>query len=148
MTIEFITFNNKVSQLVAEPSDRRFVVSAVIAQLLAESTTLPTGEVENLENFYLMNVKTAIVEKMGYLNEKLTFDVNVAQEYTRKYWMLRYNTVFPINPFKRKINLQYGYFDTIMGVGIFIDDEHHQFVNRYKAEILDLYVDLAELMKG
>lgn len=146
MSIKYISFTNKVSALVTESSHRRKVVAAVIAQVLAECAPLPSSAVTDLDNYYLMNVRSFIYDLMGPLNEKLNFDLTMAQEFTRQNWKIRYNCLFPIDPVRRKFNSQYGYFDTIMGVGVFVTEEHHQFVNQYKTEILDLYCDLCAII--
>lgn len=145
--MDFITLNNKLSTLVTDSNERRHVLAAVVSQKLSECAPMPTSDVEDVENYYLMQVKSSVLEKMSALNEKLNFDVKIAQDYTRKYWMLRYNTLYPISVVKRKYNSQYGYFDTIMGVGMFIDTTHHEFVNQYKTVIIDLLVDLCNILE-
>lgn len=147
MSIDFVKFNTRVTALVADANDRRKVVAAVAAQLIADCVDLPTEPTNSVENYYLMNVKSQVIDKLGKLNEKLIMDVTLAKDYVRKYWLLRYNCAFPGANIKRKTTARFGYFDTVMGVGQFIDDEHHQFVNQYKNEILTLCVDLEDLVK-
>lgn len=147
MSIDYINLNNKISSLVPDASDNRKVVAAAVALLVAEAAPVPTAPVEAVENYYSMNVESLTYGKMGELNEKLNFDVAVCKELVRIHWLLRYNTLFPISSAKRKQDSQYGYFDTVMGVGMFVDEQTHQFVNQYKNEILAIYVDLEYLLK-
>jgi len=142
MSLNFAALTAKVSNKVTNVADRRCVLSAAVAQYIANCLPLPSSCVDDLENHYNMNVKSQVLDTLGPLNEQLVLDVKVVQDYTRKYWLLRYNTLYPVSAVKTYHSATYGYFDTMMGVGVYIDPEQHAFVNQYKMEILEAYKDL------
>jgi hypothetical protein len=146
MQMDFIQFNTTLARLVANPSDRAAVAACVCAQYTADCLSLPATSPDSLEGYYNTQAYVEeVVSILDPLNEKITMDLKLAKEYTKRLWMLRMMMVHPGRPERKKYAAQYGYFDTIMGVGLYVDEAQHQFVNQYKNEILSLYCDLCEI---
>lgn len=147
--MDFLAFNTKLSEMIIDPQDRRKVAAAVCAQYVADQLAVPSTCPDSFENYYSMSAYVSeVVDILGPLNEKINMDLELAKEYTRRYWMLRMTCVFPGDPTKKKYGQDRGYFDTMMGAGIYIDNEQSCFVNQYKKEIIDLYCILYQICKG
>lgn len=148
MNVDYIAFNNTLASCGVDPVDQRCVASYAIAQAIANCLPLPSSPVENVENYYLMSLKTDASFKLGEFNEAVILDGQEAIEAIRSFWMLRYATLYP-NAVANRLVGQYGYFDTMMGVGLFVSDDIHKFVNCYKTQIFCLFQQACViLMKG
>ena len=148
MNYNFTSFSSEVSRLVSDPQDIRKVTTAVCAQYVAEQLPMPPGAVESVENFYTMNVQGRVMELLNPLNEQLTIDAKLALEYIRTYWMIRYTVMNPGHPSRRRLAPDHGFFDNMIGVGIYANEDHICFVNQYRKEIFALLALLYDICHG
>lgn len=148
MDYNFITFSSEVTKLISDPQDIRKVTTAVCAQYVAEQLPMPTSIPDSIESFYTMSVKGNAMELLNPLNEKLAINVDLALEYIRTYWMIRYTVMNPGHPNRRRLAPDHGFFDNMIGVGIYANDDHICFVNQYRKEIFTLLALLYDICHG
>lgn len=149
MNLNFVYFNTRLSEKILEPSDRRMVATAVCAQVIADAAPINDSVgPDQIENYYAMNLKSTVMEKISQLNESINIDTELALEWVRAYWMVRSIVSNPGDPARRKHSANRGYFDTILGVGIYVKEEHSCFVNKYNTEIIDLVCDLYNIVNS
>lgn len=138
MKTEYIAFNHALSKSGIDPVDQGDAAGIAIAQAIADVLPLPSAPVEDLEEFYRNSQFETARQYINAFNENVTVSADEVVQNVRAFWCLRYNMTFPsINPIR--LAGDYGYFDTIMGVGLYVADKTHKLANEYKSDVLQLY---------
>lgn len=84
-----------VNFLASGDRSRSLLTSIAIGKALAKTVSLPTAEVDNLEQFYKSVVLIDLQTKLSTLNELAVVDVNTALDYTYRFYAVRYYSAFP-----------------------------------------------------
>lgn len=145
MELTFLGFNDKLSQYVPDADIRQKVASAVCAQFIADTLPIQNIAQDLIENHFKMTLGGLVSEKLSELNEKINIDVKYANDLIRSLWMCRVFAAFPANPERRKYAQDRGYFDTLMGAGIYVDNETSCFLNENKRAIWYLLCALNDI---
>jgi len=138
MNVQYLSLSNKLATCGVAPIDQPCVAAYAVAQAIAYFLPMPTSCVDDPTNYYRMNLALDAKAKVSCFNECVGLNAQECLDAVQKLWMLRYNTLYPFS-FSQFMPAQYGYFDTIMGVGLVIDEETHSFVNKYKEQTLELF---------
>jgi hypothetical protein len=136
MKVRFLGFTRLVSELQTAPSDRSCVLSSAVALAVASHLPLPSAAVDAPASYYNFTNLQSAKDLVGMFNEEVVFDVKEALESTREFWMLRYNAAHA--PTYPVINPSIGFYDNLLGVAKWVDQESHAFNNQYKMEIFAL----------
>lgn len=134
MKLNYLAVNTLAQTQVPDGIDRPCVLGAAAALAVGRCVALPTSEVDDMEAFYADTVLPQVKLALSEINDALVMDVARALEWTRMHWMIRYVGANPCS--KPNLNPIYGFFDTIVGVGNFVDQESHEFMNKHKIAIL------------
>lgn len=86
-------FVKAVAMLALTGPDRTFAIAAAVASSVADYAPLPAAPMPTSSDAYLQNGSAAVRGMVGYFNEAAPFDVRLALELGRKFWMTRYETV-------------------------------------------------------
>ena len=136
MKLNYLAVNTLAQTQAPDGLDRPCVLAGAAALMVSRCVALPTSEVDDMESYYSDTALPQVKAMLSELNDALVMDVAKALEWTRMFWMIRYVAVNPES--KPNLNPIYGFFDTIVGTGNFVDQESHSFLNKYKVAILIL----------
>lgn len=93
MKTDYIKFLNAVGSVKLTGPDRTFAIAAAVACSVADYLTVPTSKVDSPSGEYARSAALLVRDHIGCFNEVAPFDVRLALELARKFWMLRYETV-------------------------------------------------------
>lgn len=141
MKLKIVELNSQANRLVAG-IDRNCVLGAAIGLVASQLAPLPTSDVSDPQSHYALFVTPLVNQIIGEFNEVLIMDAKFGKLVAEQLWQIRFLAANPLS--KQFLVPTYGFIDTIVGAGNFVDPETHEFLNRYKNEILAL----AQLAQG
>jgi hypothetical protein len=136
MNVRFLDFIRAVGDVQASPGDKGCVVAAGVALGISKHLPLSSAPDTSPINYYNFTNLQAAKDFVALFNEQVVFDVKEALEETREFWMLRYNAAHPAE--YPVYDMAIGFYDNLLGVAKWVDQESHSFNNLYKGEILAL----------
>jgi hypothetical protein len=92
--------------------------------------------VENTSEYFAHQVMADARRLVGEFNEQLVLDSKACLDQVRQNWLIRYGAAHPLT--RPIFALQFGFYDSLVGVGQVVDNDHHCFVNEHKVQILAL----------
>lgn len=135
MNLKYNELNRLAPTLTLDIGVRAKVIACGVALALAYKLPLPTGPVVDPDNFFNMQVSSLMSDPFSEINEAVVFDLKTAVEYCRVFWLLRNAAAHGGTQFPFAENSPYGFFDTVMGAGVYVGDLMHSFVNEQKVGI-------------
>lgn len=135
MNLKYNELNRLAQSLPCDIGVRSKVIACGVALALAYKLPLPTGPVVDPDNFFNMQVSSLMNDPFSEINESVVFDLKTAVEYCRVFWLLRNAAAHTGSQFPFAENSPYGFFDTILGAGVYVGDAMHTFVNEQKVGI-------------
>lgn len=93
MNPKYLKFTTAVSGLRLTGPDRSFAIAAAVASSVADFSEIPATPSDTPNSAYLNMAAMAIRGAVGAFNEASPFDVRLALDLARKFWMLRYETL-------------------------------------------------------
>lgn len=84
--LNFITSSNKC---------RTQLASIVIGKALASILSLPPTPVEDISNFYRVNLLINVQSRVSDLNELSVLDIDSVLDYVNKFYITRYYAAYP-----------------------------------------------------
>lgn len=66
-----------------------------LSKVLSAKQALPSGQVDDLENYFNMTLKLTILDTISKFNELVIVDVDKVIELTKDFYLLRYDSLFP-----------------------------------------------------
>lgn len=150
MKVCFLNLIQTANSLKIDASDRGCVIAAGIALAVSKALPLPSAQAEAPGRYYTFNNSQLAKNFIAAINEALVFDTEEAVTECREFWMLRYNAAHPdaipvYNP-------EIGFYDNLLGVAKFVDQESHKYNNQFKLEIFAIeraaQSVICELQKG
>lgn len=84
--LNFITSGNR---------SRSQLTSLVIGKALASSLNLPSAPVDDIADFYRLNIFIGLQSKVSGLNELSVIDVDAVLDYTARFYTTRYFAAYP-----------------------------------------------------
>lgn len=130
---------------VSDPSQRLDVLTSAMALAHSRVVAIPSGPVPSPAAYYNTQVLPGIEEALGKMNEQLVFDLKCARNETRQFWLLRYAAAHPsVLPVVSAI----GFIDTIMGAGLYMDQDLICFCNEHKEAVLRLANEIEGVLGG
>jgi hypothetical protein len=150
MNINSISFNKRACEVIPDVRIRSRAMASAIAAAITQVLPIPSSEMEDPASYYTGQIFEQARMYISTLNESVVFDVHCCADLTRKLWMMRYFAAYP--RMEALIAGQYGFFDTLMGVGIFVDEGSYYFLNENKQAIFDMMYEarimVAEVQGG
>lgn len=127
-----------------EITDRKKIFSYALALSVAKKLPMPSSAVENPSGYFITNLESSSNAAVSEFNEKVIINVEETKEFIRKYWNIRY---YALHNAENYISIYpYGFFDSILGVGNYISEDMHLFLNKYKANIIELSNKISALI--
>ncbi len=146
MNAAYIALQDQLNRQVPDVFSRTRVLAAAVALALGAKFEVPSSVVQNATEYYATQHQTVARQKLSYFNESIVFDLTFAEELTRAFWLLRYNTVHFMNV--GLVHYPLGFFDTIMGVQQVFDQKMHETLNEHKDAVLFLSKLARDLVCG
>lgn len=96
-TVTKLTNNSQtfVSELSLDGKSRRVETSIALARIIAMELTLPTSQVDDLQNYFNLQLRVDINSKVYQLNEIMSLDVKAVLDLVYKFYYYRYNVMAP-----------------------------------------------------
>jgi len=136
MNINSIDFSRQANEVASDCRTRGRIVASAIALAVSQALPIPSFEVEDISAHYNTQVFEHARRYLNEINESVVFNTPDAAALTRQLWLMRYSAAFP--RFEVLCAGQYGFFDTLMGVGVFVDEGSHCFLNDNKQAVFTL----------
>lgn len=143
MNPTFSAFNKRINDQVTDIYARPHVVAATVALAISRLLPIPSAPVEDYSNFYTTQALPTARTLVDQFNSGVIIDCKQVLELTRQFWNLRYNAAHPL--ILGFATTKYGFFDTIIGVGLFVSEEAHCMLNEHKDKILLLAGEVANV---
>ena len=137
MKTQFYPFVGVMQKLTGAVNDRQRAAAIAIGYACACNSPLPSAEVDNAEEHYRVNVESFTKRIVSTLNEVSLFDVVMAMEFARKFWMLRYEAVHKC---PRMASVPNDFFASVFGVPKYFSPETVQFANANADNIASVYL--------
>lgn len=136
MKTSYMHFTELLYNRVTNGSDRCCILAIAAGMAAATCVSIPSAPVENVQQYYNLSIMPLAQSLVEETNENLVMDYEEGMNYTLMFWRLRYVAAHPNVELNRPS--RYGFFDTILGANLYVDDETHTFANQYKKEIFEL----------
>jgi hypothetical protein len=137
MKTAYLHFSDLKYNSISNSRDRSRVLAIAAGMAAARSVSIPSAPVENVQQYYNLSVMPIAQMLVEETNENLVMDFEEGMNYALMFWRLRYVAAHPNAQLDR--NTPYGFFDTLLGVNLYIDKDTHTFVNEYKMEIFQAH---------
>lgn len=144
MMLRFAAFNASCNKAIPDALVRPRIVAAAVALAVATQASLPTSAVDNVTLHFSTQVMQPMHSEVSRLNEELIFDARQACDYTRMFWMVRYNAAHPV--IRAAFDSGFSFFDNLNGVAFAASPEAVEFFNKYKNDILALGAEVTSLL--
>jgi hypothetical protein len=143
MKTTYLHFSELLYNRITNGRDRNRVLAIAAGMAAARAVSIPSAPVENVQQYYNLSTMPLVQTLIEETNENLVMDFEEGMSYTLMFWRLRYVAAHP----NVRLNQpsQYGFFDTILGANLYVDNDTHTFVNQYKKEIFELHDMLVEV---
>lgn len=126
--LNFITSGNR---------SRSQLTSLVIGKALASSLNLPSAPVDDIADFYRVNIFIGLQSKVSGLNELSVIDVDAVLDYTARFYTTRYFSAYPKKtifcPSQETAVLDF------LGVSYALDQNSMELVKSAPLEVTKLY---------
>lgn len=66
-----------------------------LAYVLSRELSLPTGQVDDIDQYFRMQHEKAVFSRLGVVNELVSLNDEVIRAYCRAFYNLRYNAAYP-----------------------------------------------------
>lgn len=93
MKTDYLKFLGAVTNSRLSGPDRSFAIAAAVAASVADFTAVPASKVDSPSSEYARSAALLVREAVGCFNEVVPFDIRLALDLARKFWMLRYETI-------------------------------------------------------
>lgn len=143
MKTTYLHFSDLRYNGISNGRDRNRVLAIAAGMAASRSLSIPSAPVENVQQYYNLQILPAAQSLVEETNENLVMEYEEAMDYTLTFWRLRYIAAHP--NVRLDMPSAYGFFDTVLGVNLYVDQDTHQFVNTYKKEIFQLRDALVEV---
>lgn len=144
MKIVFSRIQDLLSRLVPDAGERLDVLTTSMALAHSRVVAIPSSAVDSPAAYYNTQVLPGVEEALACMNERLVFDLKCARNETRQFWLLRYAAAHPaVLPCVSAI----GFIDTIMGAGLYMDQDLICFCNEHKEPVLRLANEIMALLE-
>lgn len=90
---KYLPYFKSVNSLSLTAEKRSFIVSAAVAAAIAYRAPVPFEKVNSPEAFFSSNILINARTKIGEFHGVATLNFDAAVELTRKFWLVRYNTL-------------------------------------------------------
>jgi hypothetical protein len=152
---KYIRLNQKINQVVKAPGDQGKIVAMAVAFAVSALSALPSSPVDDLSQFYNLQVQQPAIVKISQIGEGVIFASKTALEYLSVFWKQRYYSAHPavtmeavhfplaMNACVKEEARQAFDFATIMSGGLVtMSIETAKFLNKYKIEIATIANDM------
>lgn len=86
---------NFLNTVLSSGSNRSDIFELALGKALANELNLPSSKCEDIENYFNMNVKLFMLEKIDVLNEFCPICVDKVCEDAKRFYFIRYYNVYP-----------------------------------------------------
>lgn len=144
MKLKYVPFSQKADLVVVNSAVRSTITAAALAFALANSTHIPTTEVEDPYSHFNLQLLPGITPIISDWNESMIFDVHECVELIRSLWLVRYTAAYPTSRPIYSFNL--GFFETMFGVSTYVSPETKSFLDANKEAVLSLAICASEII--
>jgi hypothetical protein len=138
MNLKFIPFIKETDTIITDITEKSKIISAALGLALSNLSHFPTSEVDNPTTYFNFNVLPTSKYILSEWNEDVIFDVKECVEQMRMFWLIRYTAAYPLS--RPIYSFKLDFFETLIGVNTFTSECNHEFLDKYKNQILALSV--------
>lgn len=145
MKLEFKPFNDAISLVSCDPTDRASIVTTALAFSASKHSSMPSNKVEDTEAFFNSTILPTITDFLSDWNENIIFSFREALVIARAFWMIRYNALYPEDglPF---LQTRDGFFDKAFLVQKYMSETQHDLTDKYADEIIKLVFVIGQII--
>jgi len=146
MKVTYLPFFEAANMHVKDASARSRILAAAVAVAISNSLPLPSTEVENVSSEYGHTLSASVARTAAAFNENVVFDLPYALELARALWFVRYTAAHPCS--KPIYGSGCGFFETYIGVHLYVSDAVCEFLNEHRAPICILAGVACDVLKA
>jgi hypothetical protein len=143
MNIKLSPFVNVMQRLRGSIQERQRIAAIAIGYACACNSNLPSSAVEDAAEHYAMNVEAFAKRVISTMNEVSVIDTTLALEFSRKFWLLRYEAVHKC---PRMDSVPGDFFASVFGVPKFFSPETTAFANTHANDIATVYQHICNVI--
>lgn len=144
MNVKLLPFANIVQRLPGAVQERHRIAAVAIGYACACNSILPTSEVDDAETHYRVTVEPFARRVVSTMNEVSVIDTQMALEFARKFWLMRYEAVHKC---PRMDAMPGDFFCSVFGVPKFFDPDTQQFCNTHASAIASVYTHICNVIQ-
>lgn len=146
MKAQYLPFIQAADLHIKDAGSRSRILAAAVATAVANGLALPTTEVENVSSHFAQTLQMAVSRQIAEFNENVVFDLPYAVNLVRALWLIRYTAAHPSS--KPVFGGDCSFFETFVGVHLYIDDETCCFLSENKAAIYIVAMAACDILCG
>ena len=136
MNVKLIPFVNILQSMQIPIQSRQRAAAIAVGYATACHIPLPTAEVADAEDYFRANAQSTVRTTVAFFNEGVVIDTNLAQEFARNFWLMRYEAVHRC---PRMDQIPGDFFGSVFGVARFFAPETQAFCNENAKAINAIY---------
>ncbi|EKD22682.1 MAG: hypothetical protein ACD_84C00012G0003 [uncultured bacterium] len=138
MKLKFLPFYEESGRQNTDPTQTAKIHAAALAFAIANMVHIPTSMVENPASHFNLQLLPGINQTVSEWNEEIVFDARECIEQARAFWLIRYTAAHPNS--RVIYSFDHSFFETMIGVNMFVSSDFAKFLDTYKAPVLSLAV--------
>lgn len=143
MNAKLFPFVNVMQNLRGSVQERQRMAAIAIGYACACNSILPSSEVDDAEEHYRVSVAPFAKRVVSTMNEVSLIDTAMAQDFARKFWLLRYEAVHKC---PRMESIQGDFFGSVFGVAKYFSPDVIAFADTNASGINSVYVHICNVI--
>ncbi|MNU19703.1 hypothetical protein D3C71_79360 [compost metagenome] len=144
MKVQYLPLIQAADLHITDAGARSRIIAAAVASAIANSLALPTTEVENVSSHYAQTLQIPVSRQVAEFNENVVFDLPYAVNLVRALWLIRYTAAHPSS--KPIFGGECSFFETFIGVSLYVDAETCCFLTEHKKAICVLAMGACDIL--
>lgn len=136
MNLKMLPFVNVLQTLQLPIQSRQRAAAIAIGYAAACHIPLPSSEVADAEDYFRSNSQATVRSVVSLFNEGVVIETNLAQEFARNFWLMRYEAVHRC---PRMDQIPGSFFCSVFGVARFFSPKAQAFCDENAKSINAIY---------
>lgn len=135
--MKYFELNRTIQSLLPIPGQHRNrLVSAALAEAISQQLTIPSTRVDNVMEFYELNLRRSVADVVSDINESVLMDASETMRMVELLYRFRYGCVYPV--LYQGTESALDYFCTRAGVNRYFAPEEFAWLTDNKNDLLQL----------
>lgn len=123
--------------------DRAQIIAAAIGQAIACRMPIPSAPVTSSQEYFDSNIMSEAMNLISSFNEQAVLNVTLSLDYTRKFWLMRYDISAKC---PRRTRADNSFFSAFFGVNDYFSGQEQEFLDKNFTTIFDVYSSVCDCL--